>query len=249
MNDDKPVVDGREQRSNWAAEARALVRSAMTATLATLDREDGTPYASLVAVGTMPDGSPLLLLSRLALHTRNALDDPRASLLLDRRDGEMDALNGPRATLMGSLRPTTDPLARSRYLARHPGAAMYADFTDFAFYELSVSRAHFVGGFGRITPLAATELLDQTADARALAEVEAGVLAHMNHDHADAVALMARVLGNAIGGDWRLAGIDPTGCDLVGGNRGVRIAFPYRVTTADEIRQVFIALVGKARQG
>lgn len=249
MTDEASAATGGGARTDWAAQARSLVRAAMTATLATLDRDDGTPYASLVAVATLHDGRPLLLLSRLALHTRNIAADARVSLLLDRRDGVEDALAGPRVTLMGELGSTSDPLARARYLARHPGAAMYADFGDFGFYELSVSRGHFVGGFGRITPLSPAELTEPAGDAQQLVQAEASVLAHMNKDHADAVALMARVLGNAPEGTWRLAAVDPTGCDLVSANRGVRLSFPLRVTTADEIRRAFIALVAQARQG
>lgn len=249
MTNDAPPAAGADARRDWAAEARGLVRAAMTATLATLDRDDGTPYASLVAVATLHNGSPLLLLSKLALHTRNALADARVSLLVDRREGVEGALTGPRVTLTGRLSPTMGPRARSRYLGRHPGAAMYADFGDFAFYEMTIARAYFIGGFGRITPLPAAELLEPVDGAGDLLEAEASVLSHMNEDHAAAVALMARMLDNAGDGPWRLTGVDPGGCDLVSGNRGLRLTFPHRVATADEVRRVFIALVAQARQG
>ena len=45
----------------------------------------GDPYCSLVNVATAPDGAPLLLLSKLALHTKNILADARVSLMLDER--------------------------------------------------------------------------------------------------------------------------------------------------------------------
>lgn len=238
-------------RPDWAAQARNLVRSAMTGTLATLDRNDGTPYASLVAVATLHDGRPLLLLSKLALHTRNAAADARVSLLVDCRESSESALTGARVTLMGTLRATSDAIVRARYLARHPDAAMYADFGDFQFYELAPSRGHFVGGFGRITPLTTAELLEPPQPAAAdLLAAEPDILAHMNDDHAEALAQMARVLGAAgKAGPWRLSGVDETGFDLVCVNRGLRLAFPARVSTPDEVRRAFIALVGQARQG
>lgn len=249
MTTTPPTAPADPDRPDWAAQARSLVRSAMMATLATLDRDDGTPYASMVAVATLHDGRPLLLLSKLALHTRNAAAAPRVSLLVDRREATEAALTGPRVTLMGELRASADPLVRSRYLARHPDAAMYADFADFSFYELVPSRGHFVGGFGRITPLAATELLDHVPAAAGLIAAEPEVLTHMNDDHGDAIAQMARVLGGAgEAGLWRLAGIDGTGFDLVCANRGLRLAFPTSVSTPDEVRRAFIALVGAARQ-
>ena len=63
--------------------ARTLVRCALKGALATIDRRTGAPYASLVTVATASDGTPLLVVSRLALHTQNIEADPRASLLVD----------------------------------------------------------------------------------------------------------------------------------------------------------------------
>ena len=64
------------------AEAKSLLRTARAAALATLAQPSGHPFASLVNVATAPDGSPILLLSRLAAHTRHLDTDPRLSLLL-----------------------------------------------------------------------------------------------------------------------------------------------------------------------
>lgn len=244
--DEKPQ---RPERKTLANQARDLVREAMTGTLATLDRGDGTPYASLVSVATLHDGRPVLLISRLALHTQNVAADPRVSLLVDRRESGDDALALARVTLMGRLRPSEHPSARARYLARHPAAAVYADFADFGFYELDPERGHFVGGFGRITPLSAVELVDGAPTSPELLEAEAGIIAHMNEDHADTLSLMARVLCGAGEGPWRIAGVDADGFDMVRQNRGLRLAFPGRVTSADDVRRAFIALVAQARKG
>ena len=103
--------------------------------LATLDRESGFPFASLVTVATDQDGSPLLLLSRLASHTVNLDADPRASLLLA-ETGKGDPLAHPRLTVIGRAERVEGPNFRSRFLARHPKAALYADFADFSFVRL-----------------------------------------------------------------------------------------------------------------
>ena len=146
-------------RNQAATDAAALVAAGATAVLGTLDRQSGTPYASLVTVATGPDRAPLMLLSGLAMHTRNLIADPRASLLFSADFGAADPLTLPRVTLLGSLAPTANAAARSVFLARHPAAAAYADFGDFEFYRLKVERAHFIGGFGRIVELSASELL------------------------------------------------------------------------------------------
>ena len=136
---------------------RALMRAQATAALGTL--MDGSPYVSLVLVAFDAEGSPLLLLSRLAQHTKNLLDDPRVSLLFDGTAGLEDPLTGPRLTLLGSAAPCPDPEALARYLARHPSASLYAGFSDFHVYKVTIARGHSVAGFGRIAWMEAEALL------------------------------------------------------------------------------------------
>lgn len=141
-----------------AHEARGLIRKMVKAALGTLDQDSGGPYVSLVAVAAGTDGSPILLISNLARHTRNARADGRASLLIDGTDASGDPVTGPRLTLTGRLGTTASPAARETFLARHPGAAQYADFGDFAFWRLDVDAGHYIGGFGRIVALTAADL-------------------------------------------------------------------------------------------
>src|SRR5436853_244385 len=127
--------------------AKTLMRETRSGALATLMAGSGDPYCSLVNVAPATDGSPLLLISRLALHTRNILADARVSLMLDERK-EGDPLQGARVMLMGTAAATDDPQARRRYLDRQPEAEMFAGFGDFAFYRMTLNGAHLVAGFG-----------------------------------------------------------------------------------------------------
>jgi len=140
------------------ADPRALMHAQATAAFGTL--MDGAPYVSLVLVAFDADGSPLLLLSRLAQHTRNLLTDPRVSLLFEGAAGLDDPLTGPRLTVLGSVAPCADPEALQRYLARHPSAETYAGFSDFGLYKVTIARAHYVAGFGQIRWIEAGELLE-----------------------------------------------------------------------------------------
>lgn len=227
--------------------SRAVIRRALKASLATIHRETGYPYASLVTVATLPDGSPVTLISTLAEHTKNIGKDPRASLLFDETGGLADPLEGARVSVSGTLEKVNNPAARARFLSRHPAAEMYADFTDFAFYALRIEGAHFVGGFGRITDIPADRLQTDLSGANALVEAEADIVAHMNEDHADAVALYATQLLDADEGEWRFVSCDPEGCDLVSGETGLRLDFPYRVTSPQLARKVLVELTQKAR--
>ncbi len=237
--------------------ARGLVREAWKATLATIARQGGHPYGSLVAVACEPDGAPLLLLSGLAEHTKNLEADPRVSLLVDGTGRGQGALTGARVTLVGTLVETQSETARRRYLARHPDAARFIDFGDFKLYALDVAWAHLVAGFGRIDRLQRQDVVAPTTGAEALIEAEPDILQHMNDDHSDAIQLMAERFGDGgTGADTetgghrapcRMVGCDPEGIDLVSSEEAVRIFFLHRVNSPDEVRRALAAMVTDAR--
>lgn len=235
-----------EDTFDAVASARTVLRCAMTGALGTLG-EDGHPFTSLVTTATSISGEPVLLLSDLAVHTQNLKRDPRASLLLVGPGGEGgDPLAGARLTVLGRIKVDDDPRLKSRFLARHPEATGYAGFKDFGFYRLTVDSAHLVAGFGRIVTIPATDLLVETP--QTLADSEAGAVAHMNNDHADAVQLYAtRLLGMAEG-SWRLTGLDPLGLDMVCEGRPARLDFDAAVGGPGELRQALAALAGRARE-
>jgi putative heme iron utilization protein len=226
--------------------ARTLLREARSGALATLMAGSGDPYCSLVNVATAADGSPLLLISRLAVHTKNILADPRVSLMLDERRAG-DPLEGARVMLMGTAAATEDPHARRRYLDRQPEAKMFADFGDFAFYRVALRGAHLVAGFGRIVDLPPADLLTDLAGADALVAAEEEIVAHMNAEHLEAARLYAtRLLGES-DGDWRCAGCDPDGLELQCDRRARRLDFPQRVASPGVLRQVLKDLAEEAR--
>jgi putative heme iron utilization protein len=225
--------------------ARRLLFESRSATLATL-LPDGAPFASLVTVATGPDAAPILLLSGLARHTGNVLADPRVSLLVaGPSDG--DPLESGRLSLTGVLARSDEPTSRRRFIARHPSASEYAQFTDFAFWRMEVAGAHLVAGFGRIVGLAPANLANNVDDAGALIAAEEGALAHMNEDHQDTIELYATRLLGDVPGAWRMVGIDPAGCELLLGRTVRRLDFPHRVTTPDALRKTLVDLAEKAR--
>jgi len=238
---------GRSNEMMPGDRARRLSRACRKAALATLDRGTGAPFCSLVTVATDHHARPLLLLSRLARHTKNLEADPRASLLFDGTGGAGDPLQGPRASVSGRLQPVNDPDVRARFLAVQPGAEGYADFADFAFWRMDVEDVHLVEGFGVIEPMSAEAFLAEPGAAGSIAMAEARIVDHMNSDHADAVRLYATRLLGAQDGDWRMAACDCDGCDLVCGEQTLRLQFPLSARTAEEIRKHLVDLVRSAR--
>jgi len=229
--------------------ARSLLRRSRQGALATLMPGNGDPFCSLVNVASHADGSPILLVSRLAVHTKNILADSRVSLMLDERT-EGDPLEGSRIMLAGRAgKAGADdlPILRRRYLNAHPSAEAFVNFDDFSFFRIRPSGAHLVAGFGRIVDLKPEQFLTDISDAGALLEAEQGAIDHMNADHRDAVNLYATRLLGAEASDWRCAGCDPDGMDLQAGTKTLRLDFPRRIVTPAALRQTLKDLADQAR--
>lgn len=128
--------------------ARALVKSKTFGALATIARDGGHPFATLVGFALV-DAAPVFLLSTLAEHTQNLLLDARASLLVT-EDGEGEPLARGRVTLVGRCAEVARDEVAATYLLRHPRAAQYLTMKDFGFWRLAVESARYVGGFGKM---------------------------------------------------------------------------------------------------
>lgn len=228
--------------------ARETLRRGRTGALATLDPVTGFPLATLINVATDVDGTPIFLASRLSLHTRNLEADPRASILFATLGKGDPMAASARVSVVGRAERTEEPRIRRRFLARHPKAALYADFPDFSFFRLSVDGIHPNGGFARAGQGPFTDVLLDLSDSEAVIEGEEGAVEHMNEDHADAVALYAtRLCGQRVGA-WRMTGIDPEGADLILGEETARLVFPERLTDRASIRTMLVRLVAEARE-
>ncbi len=216
-----------------------LLRAARSATLAT--QQDGQPFAGLVTPATDPDGAVLLLLSDLSEHTRQLRSDGRCAVMVAGEPAEANPQTAPRLTVRGRAAITTDPSSRARWLAAHPYAAFYADFTDFNVWRIEHSDAAYVGGFARAFKLDADELAPDAASVEAVAGGAASIMAHCNADHADTLALLAG------GGAWTMEAVDVDGCDLSDGTVSRRIAWPAPVADPLGVRAALIALARSAR--
>lgn len=229
--------------------AKGLVRTARFAALGTLDPADGSPAVSRVSLATAMDGAPGFLISGLSGHFANLAADQRCSLLVG-EPGKGDPLAHPRMTLIGRARrlaagPERD-LFKARYLARHPKAALYADFPDFAFWLFDVSRASLNGGFGKAYVLSRDDLATDLKGLEELLLAEPGAVTHMNEDHADAVNRYAAAAGAEkdapIASAWRLACIDPEGLDMTRGDAIARLWFDRPLASVAELRPTLVAL-------
>lgn len=230
--------------------ARRLVRLARSGALASVDA-GGHPLATLTLAATDSDGTPVLLVSRLSGHTKNLEHDPRSSLLIS-AGGKGDPLAHPRLSLITRARFTAraseeGARVRRRFLAKHPKAALYADFGDFSFVALTILSASLNGGFGKAYELTRQEMRCATEDAGELVAAEESALAHLNADHREALSRYAQVFGGAPAGAWRATGLDPDGLDLGLGDKAARIDFGGRVTSPARLQAVLKDMAARAR--
>ena len=247
----EPLYDVNVPTPTHAERARTLVSQISTGTLCTLAIEPaGYPYGSFVTVA-FENGNPVFLISALAEHTKNLEQDPRASLLVA-ETGSADPLANGRVTMLGPCTRVEGDggSARAAFLAAHPNSRYYADFRDFRFWMLHVESVRYIGGYGRMSWIGKDEW--QTAESDPLGPSAAGVIAHMNADHADALVLYCKAFSKATEiTSATMTGIDRYGFEMSAktseGPRPVRLAFATQISTPEDARAVLIAMLKDAR--
>ncbi len=240
-------------RPSAAEHARTIVAANNAGTLASLTG-DGEPWASFVAYGLL-GAAPVLCLSHLAEHGRNLSGDPRASMSIVAASTDADPLARSRITLAGRVfEPSAAErdAARAAYLNAVPAARIYVDFSDFTLWMLDIQRVRWVGGYGRMDSTSGEQYLAASPDPVAPAAPRA--IAHLNTDHADALAAMSRVLGGYPDADTAVCtGVDRYGLDLrVHTPRGVaytRVGFFAPLDSAEQLRSATAALAHKVGTG
>lgn len=238
-----------EALASAVGESRRIIRAAASASLAT--SAAGQPFVSLVTPATAPDLTPLLWISTLSEHTRHLAAEPRCALLFTGPAEGSNPQTAPRITITGLAEPVAAaevPALKARWLARHPYAAIYADFADFSLWRIRPQAALYVGGFARALRLRAAQFLPDPGAVSALAAAEAEIVGHMNTDHPAACANIARAFCGADAGAWRMVAVDVDGCDLTDGNQTVRFAFPEALAGAEPVHAALVLAARAARE-
>lgn len=207
--DDKPKTL-RDTDDDARSQARELIITARFAAIAVIDPQTGYPSSSRVLTATDGASRPVILVSRLAAHTKALLAAPQCSLLFG-EPGKGDPLAWPRISLQcDALAIAPDdperPHLRARFLRRHPKASLYIDFPDFLFFRLRPVAASLNGGFGRAYALGPCDL-----------ELKKGLTALSPEDENHLVS-EAESRG-LIHSEYRLASVEP-GC-IVTERRGL----------------------------
>lgn len=237
----------------FAERARTLVYLGRVGSLSTMSRKQpGFPFGSVMPYGLDDHGRPIFLISTMAMHTQNLQADGRGSLLVTQEDAEGEPLGASRVTLVGNVQPVPDTeLAdvRKLYLDRHANSKYWVDFEDFSFYRMGVVDVYYVGGFGVMGWVAASDYDRSQPDP--LADAMSGIIQHMNADHKDSMVLLARQFAHIDAIEAAMTAVDRLGFHVrlqtQDGMRGARIAFSREVSTPNETRKVLVEMVQRAR--
>jgi putative heme iron utilization protein len=240
-----------------AERVRTLLAGAGRGSLSTIALEPaGYPFGSVVSFGLDEVGRPSFFVSTLAEHTRNLQADPRAGLLVSEEVPEgSDPLAAGRVTLLGDAGEVTDPEDRARaragYLAANPDA-FYIDYGDFRCLRLEVRAIRYVGGFGRMSWVSLEGYASASPDP--LVGAAAGIIAHMNTDHADSMVELAHAAGRTDVTGAVMTAVDRYGFDVladVSGERrqaAVRLGFRTPQDSPDGVRHELVGMLRAARQ-
>ena len=251
-----PDAEGPEvPEPSHAERARTLVHLQQTGSLSTISRKQpGWPFGSVMPYGLDDQGQPLFLISTMAMHTQNLLDDPRASLLVTPPESRTDPLGAARVTLMGTATKVSsdqDTQVRERYLSRHANASYWVDFTDFGFFRMAIEDIYFVGGFGSMGWVSPQEYAAAAVDP--LADHASGLIREMNEQQTATLLLLARQYGNADAQQVTMTALDRLGFHLriqtTDRMQGGRVAFASPVHNAQQMRSGLADLAALARQG
>lgn len=225
------------------SEARRYLRRHRYGVLSTLSQTcAGYPFGSVTPFVLDHQAQPVILVSRLAEHTKNIAADPRVSLLVHETAPDIQA--GSRLTLIGDAAVPADPDSiKRRYLRYLPNAERLLALGDFSFYVIAPRRLRFIGGFGDILWLSPG---NYAPPANQLAEEEEAFIAHMNRRYAPDLRACID-FSQRSAAEVEMIGIDCDGCDVRADGKILRIDFEPAVTTAEKARAALVALAKDGR--
>ena len=223
--------------ANTGSEARALLLKNYQGILSTNSVEmSGYPFGSVVPYCLDQTGNPIILISRIAQHTKNILVDPKVSLITIEQ-GVDDVQIGGRLTWIADviiLQDEESEVVADRYYQYFPQSRDFHKVHDFDFYRLELVRARYIAGFGKIHWIAPEKILLPNTFS---VDQEQGMLNHMNQDHVQAMKKYCATAKVEIGEhEPQLVGIDSEGFHLRVSERIIRFCFNSPANTTEEIR-------------
>lgn len=240
---------------NLTKEARDFLRGCNRGVLSTHSAKyEGYPFGSVTPFVLDHDANPVILISTLAEHTKNILQNPKVSLIV--LSDEDDMLANARLTMIGTATriDKENPHLKARYLRYLPQASSYFDMHDFYFYQVNIEHARYIAGFGKMSWIDGGSLAQSPLPQASyrLPEQETDIVDHMNHDHADNLIAYCKHQYQVEAISAKMLGIDQDGFDVLAtlpNDQTIRLRFGFTtpVMDANEARVQLVAMAKAAR--
>ncbi|KAG2646343.1 hypothetical protein PVAP13_2KG491800 [Panicum virgatum] len=247
------AFEAKAARLSPVEEIRTIMDRSVRGVLATHSQEHaGYPSGSMVDFACDQDGSPILAVSSLAVHSKNLSGNPKCSLLIakdpeDRTDTVI--------TVYGDAVPVSDEQkdsVRSAYLRRHPDA-FWVDFGDFSFLHIKPKAVRYVSGVatallgsGEFSP---TEYKEAKVDP--ISQFSTPITSHMNKDHADDTKLIVQHSTTVKVDFAYMLDVDSLGFNVKAGYDGsvlkLRIPFPRQAQDRKDVKTLIVEMLQAAK--
>ena len=233
---------------NHEKEATAFYRSDKLAILSTISKQHkGYPFGSFVTYVSGWDRTIFLYLSDLADHTKNLKKDHRSCITIYKKNESGDVQNSARLTLIGDLKKVPDKVyevCKERFHNFFPESKAYEQMHDFNFYQISITQARWIGGFGKISWLNPKNWKTVSVD---WFGSEKNMIDHMNEDHSNTIKSALHAEHDIKDKKAVMIGLSIDGYYIRSKSNVFFINFDYPVFTSKEYRNILIELSKKYR--
>ncbi len=227
-------------------EAQQFLFSAQKGVLSTHSvKFTGYPFGSVTPFVLNHQGMPVVLISSLAEHTKNIMQNAHVSLLVFNHEHDLQASS--RLTLLATAEQTdkNNALIRARYLRYMPQAESYFDTHDFTFYTLHITHARYIAGFGKMGWIEGDDFQVPT---NPLFIEETDILNHMNTDHTENLKAYCKHYHQVETSSVTMIGIDSLGFDVrVNHQQQLRFTFSQAISNAQEARAALVEMAKLCR--
>ncbi len=237
-------------REQALKDARLMVRKADVGVVSTISQNlRGYPFGSVTPFMTDSQGKVYFYISDIAQHAKNLHKDSKLSLTIYNQAENGDQNETGRVTIVGDAKPVAESeqaTMLAKYVARFPSAQSYMKAHDFKMWQMDVVRVRYIGGFGKIFWLEQEEWNQSKEPWEA--QVETGVIEHMNEDHRDAMSIILHDMYGVNDDSPEMTGLLVDGCYFNSNQKSYFIPFANETTSSQDIRKELVALTHKARE-
>lgn len=237
-------------RTQALTEAKALLRACETGVISTISYNlRGYPFGSVSPFISCSEGKLYFYISDIAQHAKNLEKDSRMSLTVFHQAEEGDQNAHGRVTVVGDAVPINGDKAKQaleQYILRFPEAGTYKQAHDFKIWQMDIVRVRYIGGFGKIFWL---EQEEWSAPASPWDfEAETGMIAHMNEDHQDAMALILAHHHNVQDDMPTMTGVVTDGFYIRSHDKNYYVPFENVCAKHEDVRMELVRLTNRARK-